>query len=93
MSCTDTADCSAVGTNDAGSAITATETAGVWGAPTVLSSATGAITVTGVSCAGAGDCTAVGYGDSAGGRGTRHLHHPDDWHVGRPDGPSRSGHA
>jgi hypothetical protein len=69
VSCSDPTDCSANGTNGAEEAIFSTETAGVWGTPTVLTSDNGTIAVKGLSCASAGNCTAVGYTYGEGGQG------------------------
>jgi hypothetical protein len=67
VSCTDAADCTAVG--DAGAADSGTgapnyvtETAGAWGTPAAISDTpTGTGEFEGVSCTGAAACTAVGF--------------------------------
>jgi uncharacterized repeat protein (TIGR02543 family) len=58
-------DCTAVGydSNNGGSPIYATETNGVWATPVALSANGTDITLWGVSCADAADCTAVGNVD------------------------------
>jgi hypothetical protein len=60
VSCTDATDCTAVGQDNDGQAIYATETAGVWGPVTEISAPGGGGTFYGVSCTDATDCTAVG---------------------------------
>jgi hypothetical protein len=68
VSCTDPTDCTAIGTST-GAALTSTETAGAWSTPTTIVSDSGTIVVTGLSCVGAGNCTAVGYDSTLGGQG------------------------
>jgi hypothetical protein len=68
VSCIDPTDCSAIG-NSPGEALDATETAGDWSSPTTIASDSGTTVVTGLSCAGAGTCTAVGYDGGPGGQG------------------------
>jgi hypothetical protein len=68
VSCIDPTDCSAIG-NSAGEALDATETAGAWNTPTTIASDSGTIMVTGLSCSGAGTCTAVGYDGGPSGQG------------------------
>lgn len=77
VSCTDAADCVAVGSflDSAGAFVPlhATETAGVWRtavrAPLPIgASATGSAALDSVSCTAAGNCVAVGYDTSAAGR-------------------------
>jgi hypothetical protein len=60
VSCTDATDCTAVGGDDNGQPIYATETAGVWGLVTEVGILGGGGSFNGVSCTDASDCTAVG---------------------------------
>ncbi len=65
MSCTAAADCTAAGYDGGNEAMAVSESGGVWGTPVVWPTAfeTGlnaGVDFDGVSCAAAGDCTAVG---------------------------------
>jgi len=60
VSCTDAADCTAVGVS--GGPIYVTKSAGIWGTPTEIpGSPSGNGQLLSVSCTDAADCTAVGY--------------------------------
>ena len=60
MSCTDARDCTAVGLDDDGQAVSATERAGVWGPATEDPAPGGGGQFLAVSCTDATFCTAVG---------------------------------
>lgn len=71
ISCVDATDCTAVGSDDNGQPIVASETNGTWGDIQALDTGTGAgdqAHLDGVSCADAEDCLAVGeHGDEVAG--------------------------
>ena len=61
VSCVDATDCTAVGEDSDSQAFTLTETAGVWGTPTLIAEPPGFVWLfDSVSCSALGDCTAVG---------------------------------
>jgi hypothetical protein len=65
VSCTGAGECTAVGNDNDNNvnnsrAIAATESGGVWGTASEVSASSDAVDFRGVSCTGAGECTAVG---------------------------------
>ena len=80
VSCVDAIDCTAVGEDAESQALYLSETAGVWGKPTQITSASGLPQFfTSVSCTAVGDCTAVGSDIDAAG-----LCHRDQRRLGCP---------